>query len=265
MTDREPIHTACAEMIATLNQQYGWDLDEPARRRYEEELVPLLSDTRPEDLRQRVQWYHFDHQRVAALRDASRAGHQEAWEETHHRVTLTLKGNGFGDYSNGAIDFEDLVQIALADFSASLSRFRFGSQLATWLHVVALNSARRTLRGQKARRRTAVLVPLDHPSSEEIAIPSTDQPEALADYRLLLEVIAAILQNHGDGRRPRIFQLWALEDQRLADIGKIMGLSKSRVSTLLEESRILLREALHQRRWIDEDNRDADERQKTQE
>ncbi|HEU4327504.1 MAG TPA: sigma-70 family RNA polymerase sigma factor [Roseiflexaceae bacterium] len=252
-------------MIATLDQQLGWNLDEPARLRYQEELVGLLSEPCPEELlRQTVQCYHVDHELVQTLRDANHPSHYAAWEDMRLRVLMTLKSKGFGDYTNGSVDFDDLVQIALVDLSASLVRFRFASRLATWLHVVALNSARRTLRTQRATRRAATTVPLEHPVNEDLAIPSTAQPESLADYQLLLAMIATGLRAQNDERLLPIFQLWALDDQRLADIGNAMRLSKSRVSTLLEEARTVLRGYLRQHHWVDDHSASANEATQTQ-
>lgn len=265
MTDREHINTACAAMIAMLNQQLDWGLDEAAQQRYLGQLINLLPlPCSEQQLRQTVQCYHIDHQLVMTLCNADHPGHQAAWEDARLRVLMTLKSKGFGNYTNGAVDFEDLVQIALVDLSNSLERFRFGSRLATWLHVVAVNSARRTLRTQRAARRAAVTVPLEHPSNDDLAIPAMAQPESIADYTLLLALITQALRTRDNERLLRIFQLWALDDHRLTDIGTAMGLSKSRVSTLLEEIRVLLRGYLRQHRWVDDHSSSPDENRETQ-
>ncbi|GAB4212366.1 MAG: hypothetical protein OHK0022_48050 [Roseiflexaceae bacterium] len=245
-------------MIGTLDQHWGWNLDEAARQRYLEKLLTLVPDDYSDTLlQQMIQNYHLDHQRVDALQDTSHPDHQAAWEEAGQRAMLTLKGNGFSNYANGALDFDDLLQIALMDLSASLERFRYGSRLATWLHIVTLNSARRTLRMQRAARRAGITIPLGHPATEELTIPTTAQPEAMTDYQMLLGLIAAVLQANPDKRLLHIFRLWAIEDQRLTDIGEIMKLSKSRVSTLLDEIRRITGEHLRQQGWSNEEDNSA--------
>src|SRR5262249_33468455 len=89
----------------------------------------------------------------------------------------------------------------------------------------------------------------------EVPAREQDNPDVAAAAPLLRAIIDEILRAQPDHRLQQIFHLWAVENQRIVDIGKAIHLSEARVRVLLQQAVTLLRSDPRVRDWLEELNR----------
>lgn len=230
-------------MTHALNEELHWNLDLLALQRYLSNLSSYAPEGCPDALlRSMIVNYHLDHQLVAALRDQNHAQHDAAWTDWLQQVLAILHHNGLAWSDDVALDAEDLAQIARAALVHSLGSYRYASRLSTWAHQVVVQSVRRALRDSRAAKRAGRPESLDQLPSGDLPDKPIEHPETLASAAALSDQIATILNQHGGPRLVAIFQLWAINDLRPAQIGALVALHPSRVRTLLLEARRLLQQ-----------------------
>ena len=251
----------CQATVLTCDTELGWGLSAAACRRYAVALCGLLTEGAPDKLVRDVAVnYHADHALVEALCNTEEPRHYEAWREWMGRALGVLRAKGFGRSEHTLLDAEDLSQVAYAALVRSLPSYRFRSRFSSWAFRVIVQSAQNELRGTRARKRAThpssldVLAEHDHPADPR----SYDEERAQA--QLLSGLVRSVFAAHPDERLGRVFHLWAVEDQRVAEIGERLRLNPSRVRALLREARALLQDNNAIRQWRAAEAADARER-----
>jgi RNA polymerase sigma factor (sigma-70 family) len=226
----------CAAMVAALNAELGWHLEADRQQAYVAALLAYLLVPPAElKLRQMVIAYHLDHALVEALRDHASPQYEGTWAQRYAQVMRILQHQGLGAAGDVLADTQDLAQTALEELIRALPSFRYASRFSTWAYTVIIRSAQRYLRDRNAAKRSGKPESLDQQPEWNLAFGTADSPEALAQVRALSRLINMLLDRHGDWRLAEVFRLWAIEDQRVADIARCMRLSPARVSGLIEQ------------------------------
>jgi RNA polymerase sigma factor (sigma-70 family) len=230
-------------VIAVLNTEREWNLSSDDIARYMLALRRFLPETcTASELRRICGYYHADHQFVEALRRSSHPLHNDHWIAWIAQASQILRGAGLAWSSDGAVDCEDLGQIAQMALVASLPKFAYRSSFSTWAHQVVVQSVCRHIRDSYAQKRAQRPDSLDAMPEFDTPAYDDDQPERQAITNDLLDQINAIFTNEGEARLARIFYLWAVEDRTTTDIGSLIHLHPSRVRALLSQARTLLQQ-----------------------
>lgn len=244
----------CATTIAALNAELEWQLTADHQRFY---VAALLQCGAPpsvdSDLRRLAIRFHQEHTIVEALRDRAHPQHEAVWEQWCSQALRILRHQGLGVPGDALTDIHDLAQVALEGLVRALPSFRYASRFSTWAYTVISHSAQCHLRDLHAAKRSGPTASIDQPDALDVAAPEVDQPEAHAEARVLAALIDAVLADQPDQRWRTIFQLWMYEDQRLADIARNVGISASRVSVLLDQIILLLRQHPKLMAWLNDD------------
>jgi RNA polymerase sigma-70 factor (ECF subfamily) len=244
-------------IVAAVDAAQGWQLDAAAQRRYGARLIDLgaqaLSDSQISAL---LMAYHQEHLLIEALIDTAHADNAAAWGVVGQQVRRILASK---DVQRMAIDqalsLEDLAQETLADLWRGLPSFRHQSRLQTWIFTVASHCFNRAVRARRAQKRGALSTPeslelLQAELGETLADPSPAAPEDFAQLHLLADLVAQVLARQPDERLGAIFQLWAVEQQTLREIGTRLQLSVGRVHGLLAQAHAALRSDPSLRAWV---------------
>jgi RNA polymerase sigma-70 factor (ECF subfamily) len=164
--------------------------------------------------------------------DACRRGDRSALEivfRAHAEVIERLLSRLIGP----AADVEDLLQDTFAAAIEAFPRFRGEASVRTWLHRIAVNTARHHLRRPRQRRD----VSLDEPSLQQLANKmNTASPEATAADSLASHDIARRLYEHLDAldANKRIaFVLHVIEERSIAEIAALTGASQAATKSRL--------------------------------
>lgn len=230
------------DVLAALNEEFNWGLDDNAIRRYSIALQKLLpKDCSPEQLRLTCIVYHADHQLVEILRDELHPRHREEWEWLRNQVAQILRVKKLDWMSDPAITAEDIIQMAQFELARSLARFRYLSSFKTWSYHVVVQTAMHLVRDSLAKKRAQRPLSLDGPLALEVALQEARHPEAEVHCQQLLALATQILRREKDDRLALIFELWASHDRTTEEIAQTVNLHPSRVRALLQEARTLLK------------------------
>lgn len=240
-----------AALVAQLDAELGWGLGEVAQYAYCSAIAQCMGQTSSEQaLRRTIINYHLDHQLVEALANQSHHDHEQAWEVWMAGAAAIVRRQSFQWANDGALDFEDLAQVARVGLLQALPEFRYASRFSTWAYSVVARSARNELRARQAKKRLAAIESFDQLAEQPaLAVDQAPHPEATAQSRLLGELIERVLGEQRDRRMLPIFRLWAERDQRVADIGEAVGLSEARVRVLIGQIVALLQHDPRVRAW----------------
>jgi RNA polymerase sigma factor (sigma-70 family) len=230
---------AVEECDATLR----WGIDAAERQRYAAAMTTFLAEDATDDqLRDIAANYHADHATVAALRDHTAHSHDQVWEAWMRQVLLVLRRAGLAWSSDGAIDSDDLAQIARAELVRALPSYRYQSRFNIWVSRVVVQSVRRHLRDSQRVKRAVRPESLDLLAELDAPLDPHDSAESGAHGRVLYDMIMSILAEQSDQRWSYLFHLAAVEDLRVAEIGALVHLSQPRVRALLQQIRQLLQQ-----------------------
>jgi RNA polymerase sigma-70 factor (ECF subfamily) len=135
---------------------------------------------------------------------------------------------------------EDIVQEAYLRAFASLSTFRGGSSLSTWLSRIVINEALGRLR----KRRRMVAMP-DNPEAQIIRFPlnPSDDPERTMAQRQILALVERATDSLPDVYRT-VFVARVIEGFSMEETADLLGLRPETVKTRLHRARALVRKAL---------------------
>jgi len=256
-TDRDH----CAAMVAALSAELAWELQADQQQTYVSALLQHLPNAPLEAMPRRlVINYHEDHALIEALRDRANPRHEIVWEEAVGQVVRMVLHQGYGRAGEALASLEDLTQVALESLIRALPTFHYASRFSTWAYAVVGRSVMRYLRDlQAAKRHGHVESFAQHPElNEHPDDMEADQPEVVVEGRALAALIDAVLTEHAGERVARIFQLSVGEERRLAEIGREVHLSPSRVSVLSDQARNILRESAELQAWLDMGDRDEE-------
>lgn len=250
----------CLAMLTSLCEEQGWNLSEAQRQEYVDAVGSLLAHGEGEALvRQRLYFYHLDHEQVRSLRDAYHPEHSGAWEVWLTSALRIVRSTGLASNESALLAVEDLAQVALEELLHALPNYAYRSRFTTWAYPIIARAARRHWTMLRAAKRSGPTAPLEAALAKgEPQVGADEQPEQVADLNALMDLISTLLVEQRDERMAKIFRLWALEDQRLRDIALQVGLDPTRVSVLLKEARELLRGHQAIRAWVEEPGQDKE-------
>jgi RNA polymerase sigma factor (sigma-70 family) len=236
-------HARCMAAVEECNAALRWGIDAAERQRYAAAMTTFLADDATDDqLRDTAANYHADHAMVAALRDHTAHSHDQLWEQWMRQVLVVLRRAGLSWSSDGAIDSDDLAQIARAELVRALPSYRYQSSFSIWAGRVVVQSVRRHLRDSQRVKRAVRPESLDQIAESDAPPDALDAAEVRAHARLLYDTIMDILAAQPDGRWRYLFHLAAVDDLRVAEIGVLVHLSQPRVRALLQQIRRLLQQ-----------------------
>lgn len=241
--------TRCGTLLSMLDRAFGWQLDGQTIHRYRSALASLLPpDCSDMLLRRVIINYHSDHALLHALRDQTQPQHVEAWRSWMDQARRILQRNGLAWSSDGAVDSDDLVQVAHAELVRALPSFRYTSRFSTWAYQVIVQSVQRELRNSQAQKRAVRPDPLEA-AAPVLLFDERERPEQHATAALLIDQSLAVLAHGGDARLKRIFLLCVVADMRPEDVAPVLRLHPSRIRALLGEARQLLQNDPTLRLW----------------
>lgn len=233
----------CRDLVAALNETEGWRLSATQHERYAADLAGLVDPADPPDLQHRIATnYHRDHQLVAALRQAHHPDHALRWQRWMHQVRSILYHQGGDWFTDGAVDDEDLVQMALIALQRALPTYTYRSRFSVWTYSVVVRTIKRSARDRRRLRRAGQPLSLDQIMAHDPdrAPGAGDRTEHEVQARLFYDQIQRILAAHPDRRLRYIVHLAYIEDHRLVEIGERLHLPPARVRTLLHKARSVL-------------------------
>jgi RNA polymerase sigma factor (sigma-70 family) len=246
-------------MVAALSAELAWELQADQQQTYVSALLQHLPNapSKP-DLRRLAMNYHQDHALVQALQDRANPRHEMVWAEAAGQVVRMVMHLGYGQAGEVLADVEELTQVAVKALIQALPTFHYVSRFSTWAYAVVGRSALRYLRELQAAKRHGRVESLEqHTELNELpAETEEDQPEARVAGRALAALIDAVLTERAGARLARIFHLSVHDELPLAEIGRQVHLSPSRVSVLLEQARQLLQESPELQAWLSMDDVD---------
>jgi RNA polymerase sigma factor (sigma-70 family) len=244
------VEARCAMIIAGLSVEMSWALSGSTQHAYSRVLAQYLPNPCSDEYaRQVVIRYHQDHLLVDALMDPLHVGHEVSWASWVAQVVPILRNVGLAWSDDPAIDPEDLAQIARAELARALPTFRYASRFSTWAHQVIARSVQRYLRDRLAGKRAGRPISLETVVADELPSDGLGQPELAADASVLAALVDDILRAQPDRRLAVIFQLWAIADVRVEEIGRRLQISPSQDRALLGRIRQILQSEPAIRAW----------------
>lgn len=241
----------CKEAVQAQSNTHDWKLSPRQQDDYAHALLAYMPPDCPDSFVRQIAWcYHHDHQLVSALQRPESLEGQLAWEHCRAQIPALLSYARLRWSIDSAADQEDLCQIGAQAIFQALPQFHYHSRFSTWMYQVFRHSVLRALRDRKAGKRFGQT---DSYHAQPMLVPAIDAEEAVessTQLKLLVELIDEVLAADRDQRLRLIFHLWAFRDARMADIGRITGLSQSRVSILLEHARERLRQDPRMQHWF---------------
>ncbi|WP_110518456.1 sigma-70 family RNA polymerase sigma factor [Herpetosiphon llansteffanensis] len=228
--------------IRSLDERYGWGLSVEAFTEY----VAFLDRCLLKDLAERetaVCGYHSDRALVSVLGNPSHPQYDEAVGYVRMRSLQIIGKHGALWNKDAALSDEDLCQEGMAKMFSNLHKFKYESAFLSWLTAILINEARQANRKQSTRSRKGIKVPLEDYLE---AIVFQESVESSAIHNMTIKDFEEILENSKDSRLLIIFQMYHHHDATLEMIGGRLDLSVSRVYSLLEIVRKLLKSYLDQ-------------------
>lgn len=241
-SDECDIRARCEAAIEELNRACSWGLGSDASAAYLGGLLPHVAPhTCDSCLRAKIVRYHLDHDLVRSLADRDHPQHAAAWEAWVAHALRIVRSRYPDARQPPLAEAHDLAQDGLLALSQSLARFHYDSRFSTWAYAVVLRIAHRRARDLRAAKRAAEAASIESVVECGDLPAAPDELEQMVAASVLAAAAEAILGAHADARLSQIFRLWAIHDQRAAQIGALVRLSPSRVAALIAQGRALLR------------------------
>jgi RNA polymerase sigma factor (sigma-70 family) len=144
-----------------------------------------------------------------------------------------------------AEDAEDLSQEAFIEAYNSITSFREGAHIKTWLIRIAINKCYDHIKWSKRKKRHAMLQPLYNREEEPIEIPSNFQhPGIVLENKEHAAALYAALETLPENQHSA-FVLYEMQGMDYRQIAETMNVSLPAVEALLFRARKGLREKLH--------------------
>jgi RNA polymerase sigma factor (sigma-70 family) len=231
----------CRAILATLNVELGWQLDPKQQHAYLLVLSDFLPDTASDSvIRTRIEHVHADYAIVRALRDSADPTHDSAWTAWSAHAVRIAQRHAFGAAGDPLVDASDLAQLALEELAQALPTYQYGSRFSTWAYTVIARRVQRYVRDSRAAKRAGRPSSLDDQRVAGGLIVDSAAVEAPVEASALIELIMDVLTQEANQRLAQIFYLWAVQEQRLVQIGQQLHLSTGRVSVLIEQAHQIL-------------------------
>jgi len=192
---------------------------------------------------------HRDHPAVEALHQRGDLGHAAAWRSWMGQARAILRRANLDWARDGAVDLDDLAQIALLELARALPGFRYQSRFSTWAYQVITRGVQRHLRDMSAQKRAGEIDSETDPQAVVRVVDDQDLPAAQAENRQLTSIVVNELTTALGQRNTEVFRLWACDDLSAEMIGQRVGLSVARVYAIISQARMFLRGQATIRGW----------------
>jgi RNA polymerase sigma factor (sigma-70 family) len=235
----------CEDIVHEQNTRFGWGLTPFEEQQYARQMARCMPDgCSPFILRRMVQSYHDDHELVEALGDHTHPHHEAAWKHVLSYTEAILRQRDIAWTNDLAFDTHDFAQLVCMELIRSLPTFAYQSRFSTWHYKVIVQRAQRQFRANIARKRNGGRpgTSLDDCTDGAAFIDRQGEAHLLtqATAQMLATRMLEILEEQGDARLAHIFQLWAMLDKHVDDIGALFELHPSRIRQLLKLARQIL-------------------------
>ena len=137
-------------------------------------------------------------------------------------------------------DLEDVVQATFMAVQRSARRFDWRSAVGTWIVGIALNIARRQIRGEARRRLAMRAVAESHPRQH-----GTGPDEQASHRQLMARLLTGFEALPVDQRT--VFVLCDLEGMRGVDVARALRLPEGTIWRRLHDARLRLRALVQQK------------------
>jgi RNA polymerase sigma factor (sigma-70 family) len=258
-----PDDATVLKILLDLGTERQLDLDDATFADYARDIGQHLGHEpiTPAQLQARCRIYLANRDTVDALRDDHHHLHHQAWENLHGYVQRVIWKQIDRSLPNAADIVDEAAINALVAIRQSLSNYSYKAKITTWAHTLIINKFRNYLRDQHILKPKLDIVDTDV-TEVPIAIRSADHPVHQAEGAALASLVQRILQD-----QPELYQqvFWlSFEGHKLAEIGKQVGRSPSRVYEILRQLRTVIQSDPRFREWLSDPSssdtsHDADE------
>jgi RNA polymerase sigma-70 factor (ECF subfamily) len=129
-------------------------------------------------------------------------------------------------------DTEDLTQEVFVEIYNSISKFKGGSQLYTWVYRISTTKALDLLRKRKAKKRFAFFTSIFSGEGEEMEIPDFNHPGITIENTERSKILFAAMNKLPENQKIS-FTLSQIENLSYKEIAEVMNLSISSVESLI--------------------------------
>lgn len=141
---------------------------------------------------------------------------------------------------------EDLTQDVFIEVYRSINVFRADSKLSTWIYRIAISKSLDYLKGQKRKKRFAILKSLfgEDEVEERISVPESIGPDMILENEDRIKVLAWALNKLPENQRIA-FTLSKYDEMSYQEISEILGVSISSVESLIHRAKLNLKKKLY--------------------
>jgi RNA polymerase sigma-70 factor (ECF subfamily) len=141
---------------------------------------------------------------------------------------------------------EDLTQEVFIEVYRSINLFRADSKLSTWIYRISITKSLDYLKGQKRKKRFAILKSLfgEDEVEERISAPDNNSPDKILENNDRLKVLSWALSKLPENQRIA-FTLSKSADVSYKEISEVLGVSVSSVESLIHRAKQNLKKKLY--------------------
>ncbi len=141
---------------------------------------------------------------------------------------------------------EDLTQDVFIEVYRSINLFRADSKLSTWIYRISITKSLDYLKGQKRKKRFAILKSLfgEDEVEERISAPDNNSPDKILENNDRLKVLSWALNKLPENQRIA-FTLSKSDEISYKEISEVLGVSVSSVESLIHRAKQNLKKKLY--------------------
>ncbi|MFA7419950.1 MAG: sigma-70 family RNA polymerase sigma factor [Melioribacteraceae bacterium] len=141
---------------------------------------------------------------------------------------------------------EDLTQEVFIEVYRSINLFRADSKLSTWIYRISITKSLDYLKGQKRKKRFAILKSLfgEDEVEERISAPDNNSPDKILENNDRLKVLSWALNKLPENQRIA-FTLSKNDEASYKEISEVLGVSVSSVESLIHRAKQNLKKKLY--------------------
>jgi len=141
---------------------------------------------------------------------------------------------------------EDLTQEVFIEVYRSINLFRADSKLSTWIYRISITKSLDYLKGQKRKKRFAILKSLfgEDEVEERISAPDNNSPDKILENNDRLKVLSWALSKLPENQRIA-FTLSKSDEISYKEISEVLGVSVSSVESLIHRAKQNLKKKLY--------------------
>ena len=142
-------------------------------------------------------------------------------------------------FLNNEEDAEDVAQEVFVEVYRSISRFRGGAKLSTWIYRIAVTKSLDAVRKKRRKKRFARVQSLFREKDgeeQEILIPHYDTPEKRLEDKERAEILRKTLESLAENQRIAI-TLNKYEGLSYGEVAEVMGTTVPAVESLIHRAK----------------------------